>query len=543
MSAASGSAGRRLALDYLSPLPPVRSGISDYSADLLPALAAVCDLRVLRLPDQPVSEAMVAAWNPLPAEAALAESHGTRLPLYQMGNNRHHRAIDDLARRFPGVLTLHDLVLHHLLTEETLGRGEHEPYLQRLAEDHGVLGEVIAVPRRWGGYSDASLFSLPVYLGLLQRQRGVLVHNRWAAREIAAEDERIAVRVVPMGVPLPAAAERSAGLELRRRHGVPDDATVLGSFGFQTPIKRTARVIEALARPGLERVHLLIVGEVSEHSDLEGTAHRAGVAERVHVTGFVPYEDFEAAIAATDLCLNLRYPTAGETSASLLRVLAAGRPAVVSDYAQFAELPGAAVVRVPVGEGEVEALAERLRELLAAPGELRRMGEEARRHVARVHDPALAAAAVVEACQELGRLEPPGPAPAREEVPTTLAWTAVEARLEVSGAEEPWPAGSRRRLRLRLMNRGPARWLAGGSGPGGLAMQAALLEESSSDADRDLLAGRPWIPLPRPVDPGDAWELEVEVRRPPGPCRLRFEPHVLGGPGLGGAAVWQRRLG
>ena len=72
--------------------------------------------------------------------------------------------------------------------------------------------------------------------------------------------------------------------------------------------------------------------------------------------GFLDYRDFEAAIGACDLCTNLRYPTAGETSASLLRVLALGRPVVVSDYAQMAELPDEVVVKAPLGEDEVEAL-------------------------------------------------------------------------------------------------------------------------------------------------------------------------------------------
>ena len=46
----SATAGARLRLDYVSPLPPVRSGISDYSAALLPHLEPLCDLRVVRGP-------------------------------------------------------------------------------------------------------------------------------------------------------------------------------------------------------------------------------------------------------------------------------------------------------------------------------------------------------------------------------------------------------------------------------------------------------------------------------------------------------------
>ena len=147
---------------------------------------------------------------------------------------------------------------------------------------------------------------------------------------------------------------------------------------------------------------------MSPHVDLAGLARKLGVAERVHVLGYVPFAELEQAIAASDLCLNLRYPTAGETSASLLRILAVGRPAIVTEYAQYRDLPDDAVVKVPLAdardaEGEAAAMAARLAELLAAPEALRRLGEAARAHVAREHDPARAAEAIVAACRELRR--------------------------------------------------------------------------------------------------------------------------------------------
>src|SRR5690606_7979774 len=147
-------------------------------------------------------------------------------------------------------------------------------------------------------------------------------HSAWAAAELAEEDPELAVRAVPMGIPLPPAADEAAGRAFRERLGGPPGAPLLGSFGFQTPIKRTEAVIRALAAPGLETVHLVVAGELSPYVFYEREAREAGVAERVHLTGFLPYAELEAAIAASDLALNLRYPTAGETSASLLRVLA-----------------------------------------------------------------------------------------------------------------------------------------------------------------------------------------------------------------------------
>ena len=531
-----------LNLDYVSPLPPVRSGIADYSVDLLPHLSEIADVRLIRLPDLPVDPEIERRWPMAPASETGANG---RLPLYQMGNNRYHAGVLDLAMKRPGVLTLHDVVLHHLLLDLTLGREEPSgfwDYKDRLARDHGWIGEAAALAKRWNAWGDAPVFELPAHRTLLRRQRGVLVHSDWAAAFLDEEDLGVPVRAIPMGVPLPPRADEAAGRALRARFGLPIDRPVLGSFGFQTPIKRTLSAVRALAAPGLEDVHLLIVGQAAPVMDLEGEARRAGVAERVHILGFVPFEDFENAIAAVDLCLNLRYPTAGETSASLLRVLAAGRPVIVSDFAQFADLPPEIALRVPLGDEEPAALAGLLRELLSQPGRLTAMGEAAREHVRLRHDPALAAKSVVDACRDMATLEPPGDDPnGRPDVPppSSLAWGRLPGEVEVEGADLPWSEGERRRLAIRVKNTGFARWLAGERGPGGVAVVVKLFVDGE-----DILEGRPWLALPRDLSPGEEVVLETEVRRPPGPSHLWIEPHLFGGLGISkyGGPRWERHL-
>src|SRR5690349_3424629 len=136
-------------LDYVSPLPPVRSGIADYSVDLLPHLAAIADVRLIRLPDLPLDPEIERRWPMAPASET---GSGGRLPLYHMGNNRYHAGVLDLALRLPGVLTLHDVVLHHLLQDLTLGRQEPSSfwdYKDRLTRDHGWIGEAAALAKRW----------------------------------------------------------------------------------------------------------------------------------------------------------------------------------------------------------------------------------------------------------------------------------------------------------------------------------------------------------------------------------------------------------
>ena len=142
-----------------------------------------------------------------------------------------------------------------------------------------------------------------------------------------------------MPMPVPDPPSLRAARAWRRQLSVPSSAVLLGSFGFQTPIKRTDVLLRALAQPGMADVHAVVGGEAAPQLDLATLIRDLGVEDRVTVTGFLDEATFPVAIAGCDLCLNLRYPSAGETSASLLRILALGRPAVVSDYAQFTDLP------------------------------------------------------------------------------------------------------------------------------------------------------------------------------------------------------------
>ena len=523
----------RPAIDLVSPLPPVRSGISDYCLDLLPELSSRADVRLVRLPDLPLDPALEERYEVIDVEAWRQDG---RLSLYQMGNNRYHREVWRLAMERPGVLVLHDLVLHHFLIDRTIREhDDHDAYRRELGECHGWVGEAASLPLQFpGGAGMAAQFSLPANRGLLERQLGVLVHSRWAAQMLLEDLPDLRVRTLSMGMPLPPAADRGAGDDFRRRHGLPLDRPLLGSFGFQTPMKRTDVVIRALGLDALRDVHLMVAGEVAEMLELEKEAQKAGAEDRVHILGFLPFEDFEAGIAACDVTLNLRHPTAGETSASLLRILAVGRPVIVSDYAQSAELPDDGVIKVPPGQdpggggddgggGEERALAERLEGLLADPSALRRMGERAREYIVRHHRLDDAAQAVVDACQAFGQGEPPSPSPVRVPPPTSLAWHRLEGEIHVDGANLPWSPGERRRLRVHLRNTSDAVWLAGERPAGGVALEAKLIV-----GGQNLWRKRGWIGLPRDLAPGEQHMLELDLRRPlADDVRLELVPHVL----------------
>jgi hypothetical protein len=223
-------------------------------------------------------------------------------------------------------------------------------------------------------------------------------------------------------VPLPAAIGRDAA---RARLGLPPGAAVLASFGHINAWKRvepTLRALAALRADGRDARYIL-VGSVSPNYDLAGLVARSRLGDAVTITGHVPREQFEDYVAAADICVNLRHPTGGETSASLLRLLGAGQPTLVSAVGSFAELPSGVAAQVDPGPAEGDQILAYCRLLLGRPALAAALGARARAFVAAEHTLAGAAAGYARFLARLYRW--PAVARARERplwevgVPTT----------------------------------------------------------------------------------------------------------------------------
>ena len=166
------------------------------------------------------------------------------------------------------------------------------------------------------------------------------VHNPRLSADLAAEFPGTPVHAIPMGVADPLTSDEAARA-VRRRHGFGEGDVVLSAFGGITPEKRIEPILQALAvaRRYQSQVRLLLVGQEMPHFDARAAARALGVDELVTVAGYVEAEELPAYLAASDVVLSLRWPSARETSASWLRAIAAGRATVVTDLAQQADLP------------------------------------------------------------------------------------------------------------------------------------------------------------------------------------------------------------
>ncbi len=376
-----------LRIAYCSPVNPAPSGISDYSEELLPYLGQYSEI-TLYVEDglRPTNPALARHLEVQPLRR-LERAH-RRKPydaiLYHMGNSPAHAPIWEVAQRVPGVVVLHEFVLHHFMLwyAANVRKGVHH-YVQDMGERYGEPGTHMAQLMIRGIFTDAA-FDFPCCEPVIAAASGLISHNRYTSEQVAALRPSLPRAIVPMGVPLPSLIGRE---EARNHLGLPSDALILASFGHINAYKRLEAVFRALAHLRLEYPPLcyLLVGSVSPNYDVAGLIQRMGLQDTVTVTGYVPRRAFEQYVAAADICLNLRHPTAGETSASLLRLFGAGRPTLVSATGSFAELPPGVAAQVDVGREERDLLVAYCRLLANRPEVAAALGASARTYVAHHH--------------------------------------------------------------------------------------------------------------------------------------------------------------
>ena len=419
-------------LAFFSPVPPAATGIADYAADvlrLLPPRYAVDVFHDVAAPDHARLPSSCRVYPHADFAARQAE-RPYDLAMYQLGNGPAHDFIYAPLARVPGLLVLHDLVLHHSRARMFLDSPEARAYARApgSGEARRGAGAVLAhyadevrysypaagdrlVMAQLGTVGDLLPYAYPLFRLPVESSRLVAVHNAFMAAAVREEVPGAEVVRVPM--PMEAATVGAAAVAaLRARHGIAAGDFVVGTFGLVTREKRVETVARAVARAAAVHpaVRLLVVGPVADGAALEERLRALGVMSRAMVTGRVPFADLPAYIELADAVVHLRYPTARETSAALLRVLAQGRPTVMADLENMAEVPAGAAIRADVSDEEGEVTRAILR--LAASSSLRaRLGRAAREFVAREHAPARAAEAYAAAIERARSRPDPPPRP------------------------------------------------------------------------------------------------------------------------------------
>ena len=339
-----------MTIGYFAPLPPARTGVADYAAALLAELRRHSRVEIA------------------PERCGVA--------LYHLGNNAMHAAIYRRALERPGVVVLHDSVLHHFL----LGQLDESAYVEEFVYNYGEWNRELA-RQLWRGRAasgaDSRYFDYGMLKRAAERSLAVVVHNPAAGEAVRrhAPDARI-VEIPhlfqdPAPLPTPAESER-----YRQRLGIPSTAFVFGVFGYLRESKRLLPILETLAEVRRERPEamLLVAGDFVS-TDLERAAAPLLGEPGVVRVPFLREREFWLAASAVDACINLRDPGAGETSGIAIRLMGIGKPVLLTEGPEYARFPEDACIRIARGAAERDSLRRHLVLLTSIHGVSRAIGE------------------------------------------------------------------------------------------------------------------------------------------------------------------------
>ena len=335
----------RPSLAFVSPLPPQATGIADYSRDLIPSLARHYDITLVT-EASPVDDPRLTGGFPvIDPETFAAKADRFDRVLYQIGNSEFHRfQLQDLLPAIPGVVTLHDAFLSNALHAFAHRRGKPEGFREDLYASHGYR----AVEAYEAEGDLAALGSFPCSLPVLESAIWLIQHSRHAQEVLSRHFGETVTRKTSVIPHLRAFRPRPGRAEARRKLGLAEDAFVICSFGIVAATKLPERLIGAWQRmdgdPGL----LVFAGLLADDAAhlAEGTAPEQD-ADQPRFLGRIDADTYDLWLAASDIAVQLRSKSRGESSGAIADCLAAGPPLIVNAHGSSAELPDECAIKLP----------------------------------------------------------------------------------------------------------------------------------------------------------------------------------------------------
>lgn len=386
-------------LAYVSPMPPERTGIADYSAELLPALSAHYDIELVVV--QQEVDGLSATQNIVVRDEAWLRTHVDEVDrvLYQMGNSPFHRHMLSLLKDIPGTVVLHDFYLSGLMAWQELCGAESTAWIGALYESHGYG----AVRERFVDAEETKQ-RYPANWPVLQHSQGVIVHSEYSrslARHWYGADASAGWAVVPLLRVPQVAVEKQAA---RKALGIGASEFVISSFGFISNAKLNHRLLKAWLDSELSRdanCRLVFVGENDggEYgASLLKMIRKSGHEKRIQITGFASPEKYRDYLAASDLAVQLRTLSRGETSAAVLDCMNHGLPLIVNANGSMAELDSDALWLL-ADEFSDSELIDALQALWRDPERRHNLGTKGRQIIHERHAPDRCAKQYVEAIE------------------------------------------------------------------------------------------------------------------------------------------------
>lgn len=380
---------RKRKLAYVSPLPPEKTGIADYSAELLPALSKFYDI-ILIIEQSEVGTPWLLSHCEVRDSAWLRENYlSVDRVLYHMGNSPFHTYMLSLLNDIPGVVVLHDFFLSALHAFCELQNLHPYFWTKELYRSHGYH----AVQERFSAPSlEDVIYKYPSNFSVLADALGVLVHSQYSLQIFSqwyGTIQGLPFELIPFLRTPPSKKDKQTS---RNFLGIPQDAFLVCSFGMLDSTKLNHALVNAWKNSSLRmNPHAFLVFVGQNHAgdygaQLSNSITEDAMAGRVQITGWVSMEEYHHYLASADVAVQLRTRSRGETSAAVHDCLNYGIPTIVNANGSFRFLDPKTVKMIPDNFQENE-LVEALEKLCESESERNLLSMEALRIMCMTHSP------------------------------------------------------------------------------------------------------------------------------------------------------------
>lgn len=375
-------------LAIASPLPPERSGISDYVSALLPALSHYYRLVLIH----PAANTLDPFWDgagkriPVQPPSWLANNGQSSLRiLYHFGNSHFHEWMVDLIQHHPGIVVLHDYYLAHLICFWASQQKKPMLVSRLFRECHGLpaLKHYMDESARHG---DGHLWSYSLNSPILKAATGVLVHSEHSkqlARKEYANESLLHWHKLPYHATLLPPASDQEKHRIYNQFRLQSDQNIICSFGYIGPSKLSLKLLEsfALSKLGDQGWVLVFVGSEGGNSAFRRRLDAAIQSKKLNhcviITGWTDTEDYACFHKLSSISVQLRTQSRGETSAAVMDCLQSGAALIVNRHGSLDELPDDVCSKLP-DHFSTDELADELNRLASHPEARATLGQHAR---------------------------------------------------------------------------------------------------------------------------------------------------------------------
>lgn len=307
--------------------------------------------------------------------------------LYEIGNNADfHKEIFEQLEKKGGVAEIHDYLLTPFFFHSYFLKGNKNKFRDLLEKGYGIDGyEEFLMSEKTLRQPDMDKFPMSHTIAACADK--IIFHNHWSAEQLGGENTAI----IPHACFDKEKFENNNIINLmahiKSKYNINKE-TIIGCFGWVNANKRPQVVIKAvseLIKCGYP-IKLCYWGK-AEGNEIYNLSKELDIQDSVVVSGYLDKEEYEAALEMTDIVVNLRYPSMGESSGTLCEAFKYGKAVIVTELNQYKEFPDEICWKVPVCEQEQELLKQYLKCLIDNKEVRKALGDNARNYADNVLNP------------------------------------------------------------------------------------------------------------------------------------------------------------